>query len=257
MLTRRLIPCLLLQNEGLVKTVKFKQARYVGDPVNAVRIFNELEVDELLFLDIAATVDSRDPSEALVREISSECFMPLAYGGGIRDVGTVERLLRAGAEKVVIGTCAVHEPDVVREAARAFGSQSIVVSIDVRQTLLGQYRVHVRSGRENTGLDPLEHARMMEQCGAGELMINSIDRDGTMKGYDLALVTRLSQSVAVPVIASGGAGSLQDFADAFRAGASAAAAGSFFVFHGARRAVLINYPSRKDIDAALSGGAEE
>ncbi|GHA57641.1 AglZ/HisF2 family acetamidino modification protein [Pontibacter akesuensis] len=247
MLRKRIIPCLLLKEEGLVKTVKFKQEKYIGDPINALKIFNEKEVDELVFLDISATERKEEPHYDLLSEIASECFMPLAYGGGIHKIEQISKILSLGFEKVVINTAAVDNPDLIKEAAQVFGSSTIVVSIDVKKNLFGKYQVYTKRGTYNTKLDPVKHAANVENLGAGEVMLNSIDRDGTMSGYDIALIAKVSNHVSIPIIASGGAGNLQHFYEALTLGkASAAAAGSFFVFHGKNRAVLINYPSEAD-----------
>jgi cyclase len=240
----RVIPCLLLKGERLVKTVRFGNPVYVGDPINTVRIFNEKEVDELVILDIAATLEGRRPAIDTIARIASEAFMPVAYGGGIRSLEDARAVLACGVEKVVINTAAAEQPDSVREIAAAYGNSSVVISIDVRRKLLGRREVCVRGGRKATGLDPVASARAAAGLGAGEILLNSIDRDGTMQGYDIELVRSVARAVAVPVIACGGAGSLADFSTALReGGASAVAAGSFFVFHGRHRAVLISYPS--------------
>lgn len=253
MLTTRVIPCLLLRNQGLVKTVKFKDPKYVGDPINAVRIFNDKEVDELLFLDITATVDRRTPRYKVISEIASECFMPLAYGGGIRSIEDIRQVLAVGVEKVCINTHAVDDPEFIRTAADIFGSQSIVVSIDVKKTLFGKYEVFTNSGSKASNLDPLSHAVRMEQMGAGEIFLNSIDRDGTMTGYDLELTRRVTAAVGIPVIACGGAGTVAHFRDAVKqGGASAVSAGSMFVFHGKHRAVLISYPDQAELRQAFT-----
>jgi cyclase len=251
MLITRVIPCLLLKGRGLVKTVRFKEPTYVGDPINAIKIFNEKEVDELVFLDITATLEKRPPPYQVITEIASECFMPLAYGGGIRDMKEIEKIFGLGVEKVCLNTAAVENPDLVREAARAFGSQSIVVSVDVKKSLFGKYEIFTRAGRRRARADLLSHVRRMEELGAGELLLTSIDRDGTRQGYDLDLIARVSEAVGIPVIACGGAGGLPDLTAAVKSGAAAAAAGSLFVFHGRHRAVLISYPSREELDAAF------
>jgi len=244
----RVIPCLLLTDEGLVKTLKFRNPRYIGDPINAVKIFNEKEVDELILLDIDATTNSRGPLFEVIEAIAAECFMPLAYGGGITSVDEAQEVLRRGAEKVCLNTVTVENPSLVSDLASSFGSQSVLVSIDVRKKLLGGYEVFVKGGRHKTGIDPLTHAVKMEELGAGEIMINSIDRDGTESGYDLELIRLISSQVNVPVVACGGAGSMHDFSRAIHdGGASAVAAGSLFVYHGPRRAVLISYPSQREI----------
>lgn len=249
----RVMPCLLLRNSGLVKTIKFSNPTYVGDPINAVRIFNEKEVDELVVLDITATVEGREPSFGVLADLAGECFMPLAYGGGIRRMDQIERVIRLGAEKVCINTAAVENPGLIREAADAFGNQSIVVSIDAKRRFRGKYKVYARGGRRGTNLDAVDFARQVEDCGAGEIFLTSIDRDGTMKGYDLELVRRVVDAVRIPVIACGGAASLDDLAVVVKqARASAAAAGSLLVFHGKHRAVLISFPSPAELVEALN-----
>lgn len=253
MLIPRVIPCLLLKDKGLVKTVKFKDPKYIGDPINAVRIFNEKEVDELIFLDITATREKRKPSIPVISQISDECFMPLAFGGGIKTIEDIKAVLNAGAEKVSINTEAINNPELIAEAADIFGSQSITISVDVKKKLFGKYEIYTESGTKHTGLDPVYFVKNMEKMGAGEILINSIDRDGTMQGYDIEIIKKISEAVNIPVIACGGAGGLNDFSDAFnKGGASAVAAGSFFVFYGKRRAVLINYPDRGDLEKIIS-----
>ncbi|GAB4503734.1 MAG: AglZ/HisF2 family acetamidino modification protein [Anaerolineales bacterium] len=247
MIRPRVIPALLLKGQGLVKTVKFKDPKYLGDPINIVRIFNEKEVDELIFLDITATNESRRPPFEMLGKITSECFMPLGYGGGIRSLEDVKTLLGLGIEKVILNTAAVELPELVSEAAAYAGSQAVVVSMDVKRSLLGKYEVFTHSGAKGTGLDPVRHAQEMEKRGAGELFVNSMDRDGTMQGYDLDLIRRVAQVVGIPVIACGGAGNVQHLAEAIQSGASAAAAGSMFVFQGPLRGVLISYPSQEEL----------
>ena len=253
MIRARVIPCLLLRGRGLVKTVRFRKPVYVGDPVNAIRIFNEKEVDELLLLDIYATRERRGPPLELLEEIASECFMPLAYGGGIRSLADIKAVLALGVEKVAINTQAVENPVLIREAADVFGSQSIVASIDVKRTWLGDYHVVTHGAEKYTSHHPAQFAREMERSGAGEILLNSVDRDGTMQGYDLDLIREVSSTVSVPVIACGGAGKLSDFADAvIRGGASAVAAGSMLVFYGRHRAVLISYPSTRELEETFN-----
>jgi cyclase len=252
MIRPRVIPALLLQGQGLVKTIKFKEPIYLGDPINIVRIFNEKEVDELVFLDINATNENRPPAFKMLANITSECFMPLGYGGGIRTLDDIKALLSIGIEKIILNTSAVENPMLVHAAADYAGSQAVVISIDVKKNFLGKYEVCIRGGRKGTGLDPLKHAMEMEKRGAGELFINSIDRDGTMQGYDLELIRRVSDAVSIPLVACGGAGKLQDLADAINmGGASAAAAGSLFVFQGPLRGVLISYPSQAELKQVL------
>lgn len=244
----RVIPCLLLKGRGLVKTVKFKDPKYLGDPINAVKIFNDKEVDELIFLDITATLENRKPPFAHLAEIATECFMPFGYGGGIRTLEDVKTILNLGVEKVVINSYAVENSSFIRAAADFAGSQSVVVSIDVKKSFLGRYEVVIHSGKKLTGLDPVKFAVEMEKLGAGELFLNSIDRDGTMQGYDLELIKRVTNAVGIPVVACGGAGNIQHLAEAIKqGGASAAGAGSMFVFHGPLRGVLISYPSSEEL----------
>lgn len=248
MLRTRVIPCLLLRGHGLVKTRRFKDAVYVGDPVNAVRIFSEKEVDELVLLDIDASREGREPPYELIAEIAGECFMPVAYGGGVRTLEQVRRLIRSGVEKVVVNSAACSSTEVIRAAAEVFGSQAVVGAVDARKTLFGGWKVMARSGTADTGLALDAHVQALVHAGAGEILVNSIDRDGTMSGFDLELVRRVSGAVDVPVIACGGAGSVDHLRQVVRdGGASAVAAGSLFVFHGRHRAVLINYPSAAEL----------
>ena len=247
MFKNRVIPCLLLKDKGLVKTVKFNNPGYVGDPMNAVKIFNEKKVDELIFLDIAASREKRKPGFDLIADIASECFMPFCYGGGITTLEEIKNILFLGAEKVSISSYAVENPGFVKESSVKFGAQSIVVSINVKKDLSGKYKVYNSSTDKLTGIDPVEFALKMESFGAGELFLNSVDRDGTFEGYDLELIKQVARAVAVPVIACGGAGSAEDFAGALDCGASAVAAGSLFVFYGKHRAVLINYLPQDEI----------
>jgi imidazole glycerol-phosphate synthase subunit HisF len=247
------MPCLLLRGAGLVKTVRFKDPNYVGDPRNAVKIFNEKEVDELILLDINATPEGKEPQLELIREIVSEAFMPVAYGGGITSVEQARTILALGVEKIVVNSFAIEHPDFVTEAAALFGSQSVVVCIDAKKDLWGKYDVWTHGGRNKTRLDPVECAVMMEKKGAGEIVLNSIDRDGTRTGYDLALIRAVSSVVHVPVIACGGAGRVEDLALAVKeGGATAVAAGSLFVYQGKHRAVLINYPAPAKLKELLA-----
>jgi cyclase len=246
-LITRVIPVLLVQRGRLVKTVQFGSPTYLGDPINAIRIFNEKEVDELVLLDISATTDHRGPDFGLVERLAGECFMPLAYGGGIATVADVRQLVAIGAEKVILNTHACARPDLVAEAASLVGSQSVVAAIDTRARDDAAREVLVSSGRERTGRDPVQWAMELVALGAGEIFLNSVDRDGTMTGYDIPTLRAVAEAVAVPVIACGGAGSLAHFAEAVHdGGASAVAAGSYFVFYGRHRAVLVTYP-RKDV----------
>lgn len=252
MLVPRVMPCLLLRNAALVKTVRFRNPSYVGDPINAIRIYNESEVDELIFLDITATADGRKPPFKLLAEIASECFMPVAYGGGIRTVEDAGTILSLGIEKIAVNSYAVEKPEFVTRLSDTYGAQAVVASVDVKRSLLGRYEVYTHGGRKPTGLDPVVFAKRMESAGAGEILLTSIDRDGMGKGYDLELLRRATSAVSVPIVASGGAGSVDDCARAVvDGGASAAALGSMAVYHGRNRAVLINFPTREELDNVL------
>lgn len=251
MLTTRVIPTLLLKQGGLVKTTKFAKPVYIGDPINAIKIFNTKEVDELIILDISASRDGRPPAFETIANITAECFMPLAYGGGIRTVEDIRSILKAGVEKVVLNHAALATPDLVRAAADEFGSQAIIVSIDVKKTLFGGFQVHSTSGARVSEKDPVKWARQVEALGAGEIYLTSVDHEGMMNGYKLDLVETVCAAVSVPVIASGGAGSVEDFRAAKHKGASAVAAGAMFVFQGRHKAVLITYPPRDQLEAAL------
>lgn len=243
MFRARVIPCLLLRGRGLVKTRRFKEPVYVGDPVNAVRIFSEKEVDELVVLDIDASREGREPDYELVAEIAGECFMPVAYGGGIRTLEQVRKLIRSGVEKVVVNSAALDSTEVITAAAEVFGTQAVVAGIDVRKPLIGGYRVVGKSATMESKVKLDDHVRRVVAAGAGEIFLNSIDRDGMMLGYDLDLIRSVTHLVEVPVVACGGAGTVEHLREAVQdAGASAVSAGSMFVFHGKHRAVLINYP---------------
>jgi cyclase len=248
---------LLLSNDGLVKTRAFKNPVYVGDPINAIRIFNDKEVDELVLLDIRASLEGRRPNFELIAEVASECFMPLAYGGGISSIDDIAKLLRLGVEKVILNTALHTRPELVREAVMTFGSQAVTASVDVRRKLLGRREVMVLSGTKATGLDPVQYAQYAQSLGIGEILLTSIDNEGSMTGYDLKLIQDVSKAVDVPVIASGGAGCLDHFSEAVTVGrASAVAAGSMFVFYGPHRAVLISYPGYRLLQATFSGKQE-
>ncbi len=251
MLRTRVMPCLLLRGSALVKTVRFRDASYVGDPVNTVRIFNEKEVDELLLLDISATPGGKPPRFELIEEIAGECFMPVCYGGGITSVDQMRRILQSGVEKVALNTASLADPTLLRRAADAFGSQCIVASLDVKRSRWRGERVFSRCGRERTALSPVHAARQAEAQGAGEILLTSMDRDGTMSGYDLDLVRRVSEAVSIPVVANGGAGEIEHFREAVDAGASAVAAGSMVVYQGPHRAVMISFPPRDELKRVL------
>ena len=245
MVEPRVIPCLLIRQGGLTKTVKFKDHKYVGDPVNAVRIFNEKKVDELMVIDIDATVEAREPNYQLIKTLASECRMPLCIGGGVSSVEHVERIISYGVEKVSLSAAAVADPGLVTAAAKRVGTQSVVVVIDVKRSgILKRPEVVIHNGRKGTGLSPVEFARQMQDAGAGEIVINSVDRDGTMEGYDMPLVRSVAHAITTPLTILGGAGSLKHVEAAIsELGTIGSAAGSLFVFKGKYRAVLINYPN--------------
>jgi len=253
MLRPRIIPCLLFKNNGLVKTIGFDKPKYVGDPLNAVRIFNEKEVDELMVVDIDATAQNREPNYKLIANLAAECRMPLCYGGGVTTPEQVQRIISLGVEKVALSAAAVANPALISKAAQWVGGQSVVVVMDVKKVgLLRRYEVFTHNGTKGTGLDPVAWTKRVEELGAGEVVINSIDQDGEMKGYDLTLVERVRQASTLPMTVLGGAGSLDDLeALVRRFGTIGAAAGSLFVFKGKYKAVLINYPSRDEKDALV------
>lgn len=239
---------LLIKNGGLVKSIQFKKHIYVGDPINAVKIFNEKEVDEIAVIDISASKEKRKPNFKQIAEIAGEAFMPLAYGGGITDIGEVKEILFSGAEKVVINSSALDNRELITEIANQFGSQSVVVSIDVKKDLFGRYRVFRDNGTKNTGKTPVDFAQEVEEAGAGEILLTSIDKDGKFEGFDIALVEQIANAVNIPVIACGGAAEIADFTKAVISGkASAVAAGSMFVFQRPHRAVLISYPTQEKL----------
>lgn len=254
----RIIPLLLLDGTALVKTIRFGAGKYIGDPVNAVKLFNDLEVDELVFLDITATRENRTISPALIEQIGSEANMPFAVGGGIHKLEHIRHGLAAGAERVVLNVHALDCPGFVRDAAGAFGSSTVSVCVDVKRTWLGQERVYRHTSRKKTSYDALKYVKMIQDMGAGELILQSVDRDGVMGGYDLDLIRAVSETVSIPVVALGGAGSSSDLSKAYFNGyASAVAAGSLFVYQGKKRGVLINYPSAEEARALFKErGAE-
>ena len=249
----RVIPCLLLRGNGLVKTKKYKEAVYIGDPVNAVRIFSEKEADEIAILDIDASRLGNEPNYELIAEIAGEAFMPVAYGGGIRNLEQIRRLIRSGVEKVVINSRLTESTDLIREAVDVFGSQAIVGGVDVRRKMFGGFSVVAKSATVTTALNLQAHIQSLVKAGVGELFINDVDRDGTMAGYDLDLIRAVAKA-SVSVVVCGGAGTMQHLIQAvYEGGASAVAAGSMFVFHGKHRAVLINYPKANELKMVFKG----
>lgn len=253
----RVIPCLLISGQqGAVKTTRFSRPTYVGDVLNALRIFNEKEVDEIVVLDIDAARSRREPDLELVSVLAGECFMPLAYGGGVASAATVRAVVRCGVEKVVMNTAALENPDVLRAAADAVGSQSVVAAIDVRTSLFGSRYVSTRAGSQRFRGTLDEAIQTVERAGAGEILLQSVDRDGTMSGFDLKLIAAAARSSTLPLVALGGARGVADLALAHLSGASAVAAGSMFVFHGRHRAVLITYPKPAELHAALANARQ-
>lgn len=256
MLRPRIIPCLLVHDGGLVKTVKFEDPKYVGDPINAVKIFNEKEADELTVLDIDATVQGREPNYRLIAQFAAECRMPLCYGGGITMVEQAKRIIGLGVEKIALSAAAVANPKLITAIAQEIGSQSVVVVLDVRRKMPWGWEACTHNGKRATGRRPVELAQEAEKLGAGEILVNSIDNDGQMKGYDLALAREVRESVRLPLTVLGGAGSLADIAKLIgTCGVVGAAAGSLFVFKGVYRAVLISYPTPAQKEELVAASA--
>ncbi len=243
MLGIRIIPVLLLKNQGFVKGVKFKNHRYIGDPINTIRIFNDKEADEILILDILASINASAPNFKLLTALSSEAFMPLSYGGGIKNINDIEKLFSIGFEKIVLNSNAVLDPTFIRNAVSIAGSSSVVVSIDVKKNIFGKYEMYIKSGTQKFSMNPFDFAKQAQQMGAGEFIINNIDKEGTRSGYDLHLLKSMTEILSVPVIAAGGAGTLEHFKDAVKEShVSAVSGGNFFVYHGKHDAVLLQYP---------------
>jgi len=253
MLRSRVIPCLLVKNNGLVKTVQFDQPKYVGDPINAVKIFNEKEADELVVLDIDATVQGRDPDYDLIKNLAAECRMPLCYGGGVKSVEHFKKIISLGVEKVAISSAAVHEPELIARAAEIVGGQSVIVVLDVKKKRFGsKYEVYTHNGTQASGLIAADFVKKCESLGAGEIVVNSIDHDGTMCGYDHKLIEQVRSAVSIPVTVLGGAASLTDMKNLVdRFEPIGMAAGSLFVFKGKYRAVLISYPNQTERDEVV------
>ncbi len=247
MLSPRIIPCLLVHNKGLVKSVKFKDYKYVGDPINAVKIFNEKEVDELIVLDIDATVENREPDYKMIENLATECRMPLCYGGGIKTVEQAQKIFNLGVEKIALSSFAVDNPKIVTEIAREVGAQSVVVVLDVKKRLFGGYDIYTENGKKKSKINLEKFVVELQELGVGEIVLNSIDNDGMMKGYDLNLIEKIKPFIKVPMTLLGGAGSLEDIKiliDKFKI--IGCCAGSLFVFKGKYKAVLINYPKKNE-----------
>ncbi len=253
MLKTRIIPCLLLHDGGLVKTEKFKNPKYVGDPINAVRIFNEKEVDELIFLDIDASKQNREPNLSIIEDLASECFMPFAYGGGITSLQQIQKILKIGVEKIIINQTVLSNINFVKEAARHFGSSTIIVAMDIKKDIWGSYKVFNHVKQKTEKIAPYEHAKRICDAGAGELFVNNVDRDGTYQGFDTIVLETINKTVSIPVIACGGASSLANLREVVsHANVSGVAAGSLFVYQGPHRAVLISYPSQDELKRLFS-----
>lgn len=254
MLQKRVIPCLLFHKRGLYKTEKFKKPTYIGDPINAIKIFNEKEVDELIFMDIDATIEKREPNFQIIEDIASECFMPLCYGGGVKNVEQMKKIFSLGVEKISLSSVLYENPGLIKEAVEVFGSQSVIVTIDYKKDFLGRNKVYINNGRKCTKQNIEEVVQYVESLGVGEIVINAIDKDGVMGGYDIDILKMIKKKVNIPVIALGGAGSLDDVKNVFElAKVDAAACGSLFVYQGPLKGVLINYPSYQFMRKLLGG----
>ena len=247
MLRPRIIPSLLLQDNGLVKTVNFKNPKYVGDPINAVKIFNEKEVDELAIFDIDATAKGQEPNYNLIERIANQSRMPLCYGGGVKTVEQAQKIFGLGIEKIALSSSVLQNPELITQIADRVGAQSVIVVLDVKKKLFGGYEVYTHNGKKATGINPFDFAEKAQQLGAGEIIINSIDQDGVMKGYDLTLIDKIREKISLPLTVLGGAGSLEDIAKVIeKHKIIGVAAGSLFVFKGVYKAVLINYPTKAE-----------
>lgn len=248
MLYPRIIPCLLVHNKGLVKTTKFKDPKYVGDPINAVKIFNEKEVDELIVVDIDASRYGKEPDYRMIENLATECRMPFCYGGGIKTIAQAQRIFSLGVEKIAVSSVAIENPQIISDMAKRVGNQSVVVVLDIKKkTLSNRYELYIHNGTKPTGIDPVSFAIEMQKLGAGEIVVNSIDQDGVMKGYDMNLINKIREVINIPITVLGGAGTLEDIGGVIhKHGIIGAAAGSLFVFKGKYRAVLINYPTANE-----------
>lgn len=252
MLRTRVIPCLQLIDDNLVKTVKFDNHGYIGDPINTVRIFNELEVDELCFLDIRASVQGREPNIEILQQIANECFMPLSYGGGVKDFETAQKILSIGFEKIVLNTAAYRTPAIVSQISEHFGAQAVIGSIDVKKNMWGKYQAYINDGKEKIKKGAVEWAKELEQLGVGELLVTSMDKDGSWSGYDQDIIAKINDVVNIPVIANGGAGSVADIESVVKkCGVSAVALGSMVVYQKKGMGVLVNFPDKKQLEQAL------
>lgn len=253
MLKTRIIPCLQLIGDSLVKTIKFSNHGYIGDPINTVRIFNELEIDELCFLDIRATIEGRSPNLEILQQISNECFMPLSYGGGVKDFDIAKQILSIGFEKLVVNSEAFRNPAFVTALSEHFGAQAVVGSIDVKKNLWGKYNVYINDGTEKTGIDPVDWAKRLQELGAGEILLTSMDKDGTWNGFDIDITRKVAEAVTIPVIANGGAGNIQHIGEVVKSGhASAVSLGSMVVYQKKEMGVLVNFPDKQELEKILA-----
>ena len=249
MLRPRIIPSLLIQDNGLVKTVKFKDPKYVGDPINAVKIFNEKAVDELAIFDIDATAKGSEPNYSLIERIANQSRMPLCYGGGVKTIEQAQKIFGLGIEKIALSSAVLNKPELITQIAERVGAQSVIVVLDVKKKLFGGYEVYTHNGKRSTGIDPFQFAEKAQKFGAGEVIINSIDQDGVMKGFDMDLIGKIREKISLPLTVLGGAGSLEDIEKVIQKhGIIGVAAGSLFVFKGVYKAVLINYPTKEQKD---------
>ena len=254
MLRHRIIPTLLLHQEGLYKTVNYnvKKGKYVGDPINAIKIFNDKGVDELIFLDIDASKEKRGPNFEIIKDIATECFMPVAYGGGITNIDEIKKILTIGIEKIVLNNVLLKDMSLLEEASEIYGASTMVVSVDVKKNLFGKYKVYDSALQKNTSLDLYDYIHEIEKKGAGEIYISSVDKDGTFSGYDIELIKSITDKLNIPAIVNGGARDISDISQAIKdGGASAASAGSMFVFQGPHKAVLITYPDYSELEKEL------
>ena len=245
MLRPRIIPSLLIHKNGLVKTVKFKDSKYVGDPINAVKIFNEKEVDELAVFDIDATVLENEPNYNLIEKLANQSRMPICYGGGVKNVDQAQKIFSLGIEKIALSSAVIHNPTLISEISQKVGSQSVIVVLDIKYKIFGGYEIYTHNGKKSTGIDPVSFAVKAQELGAGEIIINSIDQDGMMKGYDMKIISKIRKVVTIPITVLGGAGTIDDIKKVIKKyGIIGVSAGSLFVFKGKYKAVLINYPER-------------
>ena len=245
MLTTRIIPILLIREQSLVKTYRFSKHKYIGDPVNTVRIFNELMVDELCLLDITRNNENK-PNFTLLSKLADECFMPLSYGGGIQTMHQAKSIFEIGFEKIIVNSACYSEPNLISKLSEKYGEQAVIVSIDVKKNIFGNYFVYSNNGNKRQAISPEHAAVYFEECGAGEIILTNIDREGTYSGYDTEIINKVSAAVSVPVIANGGVGKLEHFKDGKRAGASALGAGSYFMFQKKDMGVLIKYLTEQE-----------